>query len=1154
MDYSATSLIEADIQGACSSLGSWTSKGYTKDPDCIESLKDILRYLKRDSGSHEVRRLLGRIQVLNTDLLPLLKFYHDDSLLFELLLRLLVNLTNPAILLYKEELPQEKSARNDYMEIVAHLQSYKKAFTDSKVWEAIVKKLESLLYMSPQERGDEENDTIERMLVMVRNVVHVPANPTEEKRTDDDVSVHDQVLWAMHLAKMEDLLLYICTSDVDQDYCFHALEILSLMLREQSPQVLASAGQGRSNTEKMEDELELLKMREMELSQKKKQMQARMGRHPRFGGTFTVQNMQAIGDNKLIAHSPLNKLCEIDFDQTKSFHAKPKNKRPTEDGKIMRRSTLNIRLFLKSLCEDFLKLAYNPMMKTVKRHLQRNKAQSNDESYYFWSVQFFMEFCRQSHSDISLVSETLSKETFHYIQTQMEQYYEMMVTEKRKIRLWAKRLHVALKAYRELVKSLAAMDSSQDERVKEASRVLKGTIFYMPEYREVVLYLLLNFNDCVQPISYLRDLAETVHVYLKMLEQFAKQTRHVIVQEKKKSKKKAKPKKSQRPAIQREEDEQLLWLEVAPDLSKTIQRKEELPSDIVVFDPTLGTSEEEHMLDATRRIERALKSKKPAEALAILRSARQLWPEKQAFGSDDISPDDEFMMLREMFFAKLDTSEERDKDQNNEEEDEEEDESEGEGETAAEKEFSFLAFIKRFANPKVIIAYSKLLSNFRENSPTVNHCTARMFHRLAWDLKLEPMMFQASVFRVFQEVMADYSRLSKSSADTGLKDLNRLATYVVRCFVEHASKNNLAMMELLFWKNSKDAYELQFGYGSSATKKTSKVSWTEEEELELKALYDRFNEQATPEKDVVDYIMENIIDQKKTRRAIILHLKNLGLVDKNKAFKKKVSVQRQWKEDEVNELQELFEKYKESTDIMGMITEHMSVKRPRHRIVDKLLELGLVSDKKELRKKRSRKNDFDNWRGHGGSVSEIDTSSSDDDDQDRVHVHRTVVDAGADVAASGYRNQTTKTERKLPMKKWTWRHSMRTIRHRNLNGRRPERSANDPFFLTKMTTKKHLLPKSPRMTAKTMCSCRLLQLATNVWSRMKGKRTPSPVESRPRSALSFLTTAMMMKLFAASPIAFNATTVRDQFGLIATRRRLWTRRQLRVRGLRSVPW
>ncbi|KAH8022870.1 hypothetical protein HPB51_006228 [Rhipicephalus microplus] len=323
MSESVSSLVLSDIQAACSTLGGWDEGKYYKEPDCIESLKDLLRYLRRDDESHEIRRILGRIQVLRTDLLPLLKFYPDDERLFDVIIRLLVDLTNPAILLYKEELPVEKFARNNYLEIVTHLQLYKLAFTDSKVWIAITKKLESLLHKNWETRQEEDKDTIERILVLVRNVLHVPANPSEEKRTDDDVNIHDQVLWAMHLAHLEDLLLYVTSSDDETDYCFHCLEILSLMLREQSPEVLARAEQPRTAAEKDEDV-----------------------RHPRFGGTFTVKNMKGIGDNDLVAHDTLSKLSQLSFDRSKPFKAKPKNRRPVlAADDVTRRSTLNIRLF-----------------------------------------------------------------------------------------------------------------------------------------------------------------------------------------------------------------------------------------------------------------------------------------------------------------------------------------------------------------------------------------------------------------------------------------------------------------------------------------------------------------------------------------------------------------------------------------------------------------------------------------------------------------------------------------------------------------------------------------------------------------------------------------------------------------------------------------
>ena len=56
-------------------------------------MKDLIRYLRRDGEICQIRRILGDARVLQNDLVPMLKQYKDDGVLFDLLVRLLVNLT-----------------------------------------------------------------------------------------------------------------------------------------------------------------------------------------------------------------------------------------------------------------------------------------------------------------------------------------------------------------------------------------------------------------------------------------------------------------------------------------------------------------------------------------------------------------------------------------------------------------------------------------------------------------------------------------------------------------------------------------------------------------------------------------------------------------------------------------------------------------------------------------------------------------------------------------------------------------------------------------------------------------------------------------------------------------------------------------------------
>lgn len=121
-------------------------------------------------------------------------------------------------------------------------------------------------------RPEENGLIIERILILVRNILHVPADPDAEKRPDNDASVHDQVLWALHQSGMLDIILYVSSAN-EKAYYMHIIEIMCYMLREQNAKELASAALQRSQNEKMRDEAELLAIRHKETN--KRQQKAR---------------------------------------------------------------------------------------------------------------------------------------------------------------------------------------------------------------------------------------------------------------------------------------------------------------------------------------------------------------------------------------------------------------------------------------------------------------------------------------------------------------------------------------------------------------------------------------------------------------------------------------------------------------------------------------------------------------------------------------------------------------------------------------------------------------------------------------------------------------------------------------------------------------
>lgn len=50
------------------------------------------------------------------------------------------------------------------------------------------------------------------------------------------------------------------------------------------------------------------------------------------------------------------------------------------------------------------------------------------------------------------------------------------------------------------------------------------------EYREIFLTLLRKYDETKQPHSYLKDLVESTHLFLRMLERFCKGRKNLIVQ------------------------------------------------------------------------------------------------------------------------------------------------------------------------------------------------------------------------------------------------------------------------------------------------------------------------------------------------------------------------------------------------------------------------------------------------------------------------------------------------------------------------------------------------------------------------------------------------------------------------------------------------
>lgn len=75
---------------------------------------------------------------------------------------------------------------------------------------------------------------------------------------------------------------------------------------------------------------------------------------------------------------------------------------------------------------------------------------------------------------------------------------------------------------------------------------------------------------------------------------------------------------------------------------------------------------------------------------------------------------------------------------------------------------------------------------------------------------------------------------------------------------------------------------------------------------------------------------------------------------KFRIFQKKKILNREFSEAEIVQITQLVQEFRETSNPMSFIMEKLNVKRPKKHIIDKIVELGLVGDRKELRKKKTK--------------------------------------------------------------------------------------------------------------------------------------------------------------------------------------------------------
>lgn len=942
--------------------------------DHSSCLRDLIRLLRNDGQNFLVRRQMGLSNIVENDLLPIVEQHtveidcrvaESGKSIMDKVVRLLVDLTNPTVLHYRDQqIPKEdKHEAQIYLELQSLLANYKLAFsTHKRFWIVLSKHLTTILELDDENRQLEDDLMLERIIVLIRNVLHIPLIVSRQQ-IEEDTNAHDRIIEQLNHSGILDIIQFMLASKEHNQYIFHMIEIMYLIFREQDAEFLAksvesnqsgtsqqSLASNRSLYEREIDRKEFDEARVRDRQQRIQMMEKmKADDYTRFNGSaYVVKNLKSISDRDMICHRAYSKPEKaIDLNQNKVSQRRTRNRKPMIENagnndslgiKRIHRSNRQLRSILYEFCIKFLTETYNGFMFEIHSNLSRGNAQEHDETYFLWAIQFFMEFsrCRVNETPemkYKQVYQTLSTSTFHYLQTLVDNYLEHLGQKKifkNELTHWSKRLHCALRSYRELLYSLASLDRLNLAEASKTCHRIKSDIFTEPEYRELLLRLLQSYSEEQMSKAFLRDLIETNHVFLKMLDYHSKISYNFKVKVKKRKAKKRSKKVFAEEKVRLTPEE--VWLEILDDLNTTLNGGEcEEHCFAHLFNPLSKKSFEEQKLTIMQHIRQHLMDRNVSKAVSLFRQARAVYSsidEHNTFGEAEIPVEDEMVALSGILYADLPEIPPEPTEEDGEEEDSEE------NIEMQEKNFSIEDTLRRYAHPNVIRSYRQLLKLYRSNSECTNHAIVRMLYRIAVNLKMVPMFYNLGYFVLFEQILDDPELKkcdSKKKPTNVMGEMAMFAYYVLHSFFKLLGRHPKISAEICFVANSRDAYAMEFGFEEEQVKQSIKQrksnGWTEEQELELEVLYKEYKDKATKENDIVDLIQQHLIDDTKTRRQIIIQLKRMVmslpmerksnwifLLSFQDLYEGKNSKAPAWTEEENEELRTLFERFKANTE------------------------------------------------------------------------------------------------------------------------------------------------------------------------------------------------------------------------------------------------
>ncbi|KAM3729911.1 hypothetical protein ACB098_12G046900 [Castanea mollissima] len=794
MDTEGLSLICAGL-GIAEEDDNGNRIGYSKGQYCLDNLKDLLRFLRRDDPhTRDVFKQVCKWNIVSKDLIPIIEHCQDDRNLVLNAVKVLVFLTMPI-----------EPTSKDISQQLEYLWGLKSSVTCSDIVAVIVSLLESPLENLESETFTEDDwKLVQLVLTLFRNVLAIQEIPLQQKAggcASQFLSLRERFLELLFHENVMDLIIVI-TQHVGGSYGYFRqdnlllLEIFHYIFMGQEPELTAKAHlKGFKVDVDTEDSLSSLEsiMKEEEEKRRLSRL-CNTSRHSQFIGTFTRVTMD--GSKAVLKGNP-NSASQDTLLKPHKIPRGPVKRIAWDIGRLPPTKDKILKL-LYDFVSQFLSGGYNVLMQSIREDIEKehHAIQKNDVIVFFQVAQFvtsfqhhkflnskpnvgvdnFEDFDKDADSTIfrgdicGPIAESMNESMFQLVILKWRNAFDgLKETNDYKF------LSAAGSLMKNMISMLDLMLKLLPDDAKElyTARILLYKLFYDQTDQgmtQFLLNLIKTFDTHKQPKSDLADMVEMMHKVVQLMENLqARGTLRVSRKSRRKRKNKSSSDKEagnvqgDHVTVQNEigisNSEQSADMSIAKKGSLTNTNsdgKENIMFSAQADEPDIFMSETGNLKSSVPHMDNE--------------SADQA-NDDPCYGTGDSSDDEQLNATDEV-------------------------------------DFKVSTLISAFANNNIIHKLCWLLKFYKSNSATTNHYIICMLRRITDDLELSPMLYQLSILITFHSILVE----QKSCPSKDYANIVDFLTSFVRRMLRKMKIQPILFVEILFWKTRKESHYINAEY------------------------------------------------------------------------------------------------------------------------------------------------------------------------------------------------------------------------------------------------------------------------------------------------------------------------------------------------------